>query len=154
MIRYRAGDLLRAEAGSERPAEAAGMPGLEPATTCPCGRPLPVLPGVMGRAGDTLELPDGRRINANLPSYIFKKHGKADTIREYQFVQYPQGRIVLRITTGPNWRDTVRGELDAEVRKVLGLSADLEIVPRIERRGRGKHRDFIRADGADPKGTP
>jgi phenylacetate-CoA ligase len=159
MIRYRVGDLLRAPGV---PAE--GAPGSNPAAgasltpaadallaapACPCGLPLPVLPGVTGRAGDTLELPGGRRVNANLPSYIFKKHGKADTIREYQFVQFEGGNVALRITLGPNWQDTMRTELAAEVRRVLGIDVDLEIVPRIERRGRGKHRDFIRAESPD-----
>lgn len=143
MIRYRVGDLLQVDGAA---AEAAAG-GLLPAPACACGRPLPVLPGVTGRAGDTLELPDGRRVNANLPSYIFKKHGKADTIREYQFVQFPAGRIALRIVTGPNWRNGMEAELNAEVRRVLGIETELEIVPRIERRGRGKHRDFIRAEG-------
>lgn len=152
VIRYRVGDVLRVGGdGGEDAAgpvanAAPGAPRSLDLTPCPCGRPLPVLPRVSGRAGDTLELPDGRRINANLPSYIFKKHGKADTIREYQFVQFPEGRIVLRITLGPNWKDETRAELLAQVREVLGVEADLEIVPRIERRGRGKHRDFIRAE--------
>jgi phenylacetate-CoA ligase len=163
VLRYRVGDVLRvngdrnAGAGAgERAGGSAGdhattgsrahgtHPGLD-LSPCPCGRPLPVLPRVSGRAGDTLELPDGRRINANLPSYIFKRHGKADTIREYQFVQFPEGRIALRITLGPNWKSETRAELLAQVREVLGIDADLEIVPHIERRGRGKHRDFIRA---------
>jgi hypothetical protein len=106
------------------------------------------MPPVLGRAGDTLELPGGRRINANLPSYIFKKHGQAGTIREYQFVQFPGGRIALRITLGPSWKDSIRGELLAQVREVLGIDVELEIVPKLERRGRGKHRDFVRAEDA------
>lgn len=146
VIRYRVGDLLRVAGGE---GAAAGAPAaLRPAASCTCGLPLPVMPPVLGRAGDTLELPDGRRINANLPSYIFKKHGKADTIREYQFVQFTGGRIALRITKGPNWKDATRGELLAQVREVLGIDVELEIVPKLERRGRGKHRDFVRAEDA------
>jgi phenylacetate-CoA ligase len=146
LIRYRVGDLLRA---SGRDGVDTGAPAaLSPAESCPCGLPLPVMPHVLGRAGDTLELPGGRRVNANLPSYIFKKHGKADTIREYQFVQFAGGRIALRIVRGPNWTDSTRGELLAQVREVLGIDVELEIVPKLERRGRGKHRDFVRADDA------
>jgi phenylacetate-coenzyme A ligase PaaK-like adenylate-forming protein len=157
LIRYRIGDVLReADDGSDaapQAVDAAHAAAADPWATppCPCGRPLPVIGRVSGRAGDTLELPDGRRINANLPSYIFKKHGKADTIREYQFVQFPGGRIVLRITLGPNWRDDTRPQLLTQVRDVLGIDVELEIVPRIERRGRGKHRDFVRAEGSEAR---
>jgi phenylacetate-CoA ligase len=146
VIRYRVGDLLRVAGGDG--ADAGAPATLRPAESCACGLPLPVMPPVLGRAGDTLELPDGRRINANLPSYIFKKHGQAGTIREYQFVQFPGGRIALRITLGPSWKDSIRGELLAQVREVLGIDVELEIVPKLERRGRGKHRDFVRAEDA------
>jgi phenylacetate-CoA ligase len=130
MIRYRVGDLVD-------PA---------PVDPCPCGRPLPLLGRVYGRAGDVLTLPDGRRVNANLPSYIFKHHGVAGTVREYQFVQYPDGRIELRITAGPAWTSGVEPGLRTEVRAALGVDVDVRLVPRFERRGRGKHRDFVRAE--------
>ena len=67
VIRYRVGDLVEPEGDPSsldhwpRPAGSMG---------------LPVLGRVQGRAGDTLELPDGRRMNANQPSYVFKVHGK------------------------------------------------------------------------------
>lgn len=129
VIRYRIGDLMT-------PREDA----------CPCGRGLPLLGRVFGRAGDTLTLPDGRRINANLPSYVFKHHGKKGTVREYQFVQFPGGRVELRILAGPAWTDDVAPALRAEVRDALGLDVALRMVERFERRGRGKHRDFVKAE--------
>lgn len=132
VLRYRVGDLM------------ADVPAAD--AVCACGRPLPLLGRVYGRAGDTLEFPDGRRVNANLPSYIFKKHGTSGTVREYQFVQFPDGVVELRILAGPAWGDAVRAELAAEVRRVLGLEVAIRTVPRFERRGRGKHRDYVRAE--------
>lgn len=131
LIRYRVGDLVEP---------------VPPGTRCACGRALPLLGRLTGRAGDTLELPDGRRVNANLPSYVFKHHGKADTVREYQFVQFPEGVIELRILPGPAWREATAGELCREVREVLKVDVRLEVVERFERRGRGKHRDYVRAE--------
>jgi phenylacetate-CoA ligase len=131
VIRYRVGDLM-----DELPGDAG----------CGCGRALPLLGRVFGRAGDTLVFPDGRRVNANLPSYIFKKHGKAGTVREYQFVQFPDGVVELRVVVGPAWTDAVRAELAGQVREVLGLAVAIRPVERFERRGRGKHRDFVRAE--------
>jgi len=129
VIRYGIGDLMAPREGA-----------------CACGRGLPLLGRVFGRAGDTLTLPDGRRINANLPSYVFKHHGKQGTVREYQFVQFPGGRIDLRVLPGPAWTDDVAPALRAEVREALGIDVTLRKVERFERRGRGKHRDFVKAE--------
>jgi phenylacetate-CoA ligase len=129
VLRYQVGDLLEPD----------------PAT-CPCGRGLPLLGRVFGRTGDTLVFPDGRRVNANLPSYVFKAHGREGTVREYQFVQFRSGRIELRVRPGPNWADGIPERIRREVREALGIDVELKTVDTFERRGRGKHRDYIRAE--------
>lgn len=138
MLRYRVGDLV----------EPIGDPLAPDFWPVPQGSrcALPVLGRVWGRAGDTLTLPDGRRVNANLPSYVFKAHGREGRIREYQFVQYPEGRVELRVLTGPAWSAEWRPRLVEQVREVLGITVELREVERFERRGRGKHRDYIRAE--------
>jgi phenylacetate-CoA ligase len=134
MIRYRVGDRID-------PAPAG----------CDCGLTLPVIGRVQGRAGGMLTLPDGRRINANLPSYVFKHHGREGTVREYQFVQFPEGRIELLLVSGPAWTQAVEPRLRQEVREALGVEVEIRLVPRIERSPGGKHRDWVRsdADGTD-----
>lgn len=134
LIRYRVGDLL------------------EPAAleACPCGRGLPLLGRPIGRAGDNLVLPDGRQLNCHTTTYLFKHHGKAGHVREYQFVQHPEGRIELRIHPGPSWNDEVRDQLSREANEAFGTPIELRLVPRFERRGRGKHRDFVRAEDLEP----
>jgi hypothetical protein len=67
-------------------------------------------------------------------------------VREYQFVQFPGGRVELRVTAGPAWSTAVEPRLRGEVREALGIDVEIRVVPRFERRGRGKHRDFIRAE--------
>jgi phenylacetate-CoA ligase len=138
MLRYRVGDLV--DPPSDPVAE--GFWPLPAGARCT----LPVLGSLQGRAGDTLVLPDGRRLNANQPSYIFKSHGREGRIREYQFVQFPNGRIELRIVTGPAWDDTWRPRLREEVARVLGAAVVVCEVDRLDRGGRGKHRDFVRAE--------
>ena len=137
LLRYRVGDVV----------EPVGDPGARDYWPLPGdGRcALPLLGRVSGRAGDTLELPDGRRMNANLPSYVFKKHGKHGTVREYQFVQF-KDRIELRVLPGPAWTESTRPQLVDEVRAALQLEVAVHTVERFERRGRGKHRDFVRAE--------
>ncbi|HYM81343.1 MAG TPA: hypothetical protein VEY91_08015 [Candidatus Limnocylindria bacterium] len=129
IIRYRIGDLV-----DEAP------------LSCPCGRTLPLLGPIQGRAGDHLTLPDGRTINGLLPYYIFRHHAKSEKVREYQFVQFANGRIELRVIAGPGWSDGAHDEIEGEVTKGLGVPVELKLVPRIQRVGRGKHRDFVRAE--------
>ena len=131
LVRYQVGDLVGPAPGR-----------------CGFGRGLPLLGALSGRAGDRIELADGRRINANLPSYIFKHHAKERTVREYQFVQHPHGRIVLRVVAGPAWTEGTRGRLAGEVREVLGFDATIDVVASIPRLGRAKHRDLVRAEDA------
>ena len=129
VIRYRVGDLIEPLDG-----------------TCRCGRRLPLHGQIHGRAGDTITLPDGRRVNALLPYYIFRHHAKSGRVREYQFVQFPDGRIELRVTPGTGWDDALKAEIEAEVTQGLGVPIEVRVVPRFTRRGRGKHRDYIRAE--------
>jgi phenylacetate-CoA ligase len=138
VLRYRVGDLV----------EPPGDPSVADFWPLPTGArvALPVLGRLQGRAGDTLVLPDGRRINANQPSYIFKTHGREGRVREYQFVQFPEGRVELRIVPGPAWDMSWRPRLQEEVRQVLGTEVEVCEVEQLERRGRGKHRDFVRAE--------
>lgn len=138
LLRYKVGDLV----------EPVGDPTADDFWPLPAGAQcaLPLLGRVAGRAGDTLTLPDGRRLNANQPSYIFKSHGRDGRVREYQFVQFPAGRVELRIVAGPAWAPQWLERLRAEVREVLGIEVEVKLVERFERRGRGKHRDFVKAE--------
>ena len=130
LIRYRVGDLVE-------PSDA---------RSCACERGLPLLGRPIGRRGDNLVLPDGRQLNCHTTTYLFKHHGRAGHVREYQFVQHPGGRIELRIHPGPNWSDAVKEQLSREARDAFGVPIEIKPVPRFERRGRGKHRDFVRAE--------
>ncbi len=47
---------------------------------------------------------------------------------------------------GPAWAPQWRPRLIEEVRQVLGAEVELREVERFERRARGKHRDFVRAE--------
>ena len=128
LIRYRIGDLTRPASGA-----------------CPCGRALPLLGELQGRAGEAIALPDGRVVSGLLPYYLFRHHAKSGRVREYQFVEFPGGRLELRVTAGEGWSDAVAAEIRAEVTRGLGWPVEVRVVPRFERHGRGKHRDWVRA---------
>jgi phenylacetate-CoA ligase len=129
IVRYRIGDYV-----GEAPA------------SCPCGRALPLLGPIQGRSGDNITLPDGRVINGLLPYYIFRHHAKSQKVREYQFVQFQDGRVELRVLPGPSWSHEAGPEIEAEVTRGLGLPVRLRLVTKIHRVGRGKHRDFVKAE--------
>ncbi len=129
MIRYRIGDVVEA-----------GPP------SCACGRQLPLLGTIQGRAGEKITLPDGRVINGLLPYYIFRPYAKTEQVREYQFVQFPSGRIELRVLKGSAWSDDAGKEIEQKVTTGLGVPIELKLVPSIQRVGRGKHRDFVKAE--------
>jgi phenylacetate-CoA ligase len=129
IIRYRIGDLVDPSPGP-----------------CGCGRVLPLLGAIQGRAGERITLPDGRTINGLLPYYIFRPFAKSEKVREYQFVQFPDGRIELRVMAGSAWNAAAAREIEEEVTRGLGAPIKIKLVPRIERVGPGKHRDFVRAE--------
>lgn len=129
MIRYRIGDVVE--------------PGPR---ACACERQLPLLGAIQGRAGEKITLPDGRVINGLLPYYIFRPYAKTEQVREYQFVQFPGGRIELRVLKGSAWSDDAGREIESQVTSGLGVPIELKLVPRIQRVGRGKHRDFVKAE--------
>ena len=126
VIRYRVGDLVG-------PAPRA----------CACGRALPLLGPIEGRAGDFITLPGGRVISGLLPYYIFRPHAKGGAIREYQFAELENGAIELRVLPGERWDDGARATIEREVTAGLGLPVTLRVVERIERSARGKYRDWI-----------
>lgn len=131
VIRYRIGDLV-ASPSSE---------------ACPCGRALPLLGALHGRAGDVIQLPDGRRVNPLLPYYLFRPHAKAGHVRAYQFVERGDGRIEVRVVPGEGWEDALRASITREVSEGLGLPVDVVSDRPLIRSGRGKLRDYVRLEG-------
>ena len=99
MIRYRVGDLIT----------------LDPARTCPCGRPQPLITAVQGRVNDVFVLPDGRLITTHLwQNYLTK----APVIRRYQMTQERVDFVRIDFERDPSVRD------DGALEKVRHLIAD------------------------------
>lgn len=136
VVRYRIGDFVAAPPGA-----------------CGCGRALPLLGRIQGRAGEFITLPDGRRINGLLPYYIFRHHAKSGLVREYQFVQFADGRIELRVLPGDAWSDAAKDAIETEVAAGLGVPVSLKRVECIRRTGRGKFRDWVKAEDLGEQGA-
>jgi phenylacetate-CoA ligase len=90
------------------------------ATECGCGRTLPVLLEIEGRAEDMIFLPDGRFIHPRAVWGIVKK---STEVLKYQLIQHEPRRFELRLVTeNPN----ACGEILAGLKTLLGESVAIE----------------------------
>lgn len=124
LVRYRTGDR-----GSL--AESAGV--------CACGRTLPRLASVEGRADDVLYTTDGRSV------------GRLDTIfkarlpvREAQIVQESLSRVRVRFVPAEGWRVADGTDLARRLRERLGeIEVLLEPLTEVPREPNGKFRAVV-----------
>jgi phenylacetate-CoA ligase len=124
LIRYATGD--RVTLGEERP-------------NCPCGRMLPLLGKIDGRADDVLYTPDGRRIGRLDP--IFKA---SLPIQEAQIVQEALDRVRVIYVPDAAFSPQSAADLMRLVRDRLGnIHVALEPVERVPRGANGKFRAVI-----------
>ena len=124
MLRYALGDL--AEVGAP----------------CPCGRGLPVLKRILGRARDTLALPSGSRRYARID---MKALQEVPGIVQFQVVQKTLHEIEMRLVTRRTLDADDEAKLRAEVKKSLGdhLAVVLTYHDEIPRAPSGKYFDFV-----------
>jgi len=125
IIRYRTGDI--AEAGGE---------------ACACGRGLPLLGQVQGRATDFLVTPDGRVMHALAAIYVMREIA---SVEEFQIVQEDTDRLRVLVVAE---RGDPRGTSAAIVGGFRGLfgpdvAISVDVVEAIPRAPSGKFRHVI-----------
>ncbi|MCU0935645.1 MAG: phenylacetate--CoA ligase family protein [Gammaproteobacteria bacterium] len=109
---------------------------------CPCGRGLPVIRRVMGRARNLLRLPDGRRV---WPSTGILAIAEAAPVRQAQVVQDTPDHVELRYVSDRE----LTGDEEGAVRRTLldrlgdSFRLDLTRVDAIPRGPGGKYEDFL-----------
>jgi len=110
LLNYRQGDLVTLSA---RP--------------CPCGRSLPTIDRIEGRADDSLLLTDGDRRH---PLAVLHLLQAVPGVVRLQLVQETMKTFVLRVvcTAGTEWPPTAAA-LDMVLRRQLGADITLEILP-------------------------
>jgi len=128
MIRYAIGDESAWQTGS-----------------CSCGRAHPVIEPVAGRTGDSILLSNGKRINGNLPSYIFKPLSQYGVIRRYRFVQEMGQALKLYLVTTPGFSEQHLEIIKQETQRAFGndLSFTVTLVDDLPHLPNAKHRDFV-----------
>lgn len=111
---------------------------------CSCGRAHPMIESIQGRSGEPILLPNGRRINANLPSYIFKPLASLRVIRRYRFVQRGED-LDLFLVVSDSCREEHLDLVKQEVHAAFGpdISFALHVVSELENLPNAKHRCYV-----------
>jgi phenylacetate-CoA ligase len=123
-IRYRNGDLATLVEGD-----------------CPCGRHLPRLASVDGRALDLIRGLDGRPLTGVFFPHMLKEF---PVVKHFQVVQTAPDSLTIRVVPDGEFAPAVRAEIIAQVQKALpGLEVRIVLVPELEKTATGKVRVTI-----------
>ncbi|MBN2199175.1 MAG: phenylacetate--CoA ligase family protein [Candidatus Aminicenantes bacterium] len=88
-----------------------------------CGRNLPLLRSIQGRADDVIRLPDGRRIPSQPFYYSIES---VPGIRRWKIVQEALDRIRIEIVPGPSFGPHSPGDIERNMRKFLSREVAVE----------------------------
>ncbi|MBT3551572.1 MAG: phenylacetate--CoA ligase family protein [Rhodospirillaceae bacterium] len=114
----------------------------EAGAACACGRGLPVLARVLGRARNMLSLPSGDKA---WPSFPEREMMAIAPIRQFQIVQNNLKSIEARFVVVRPLTGAEEEQLLRYLRKCLGggFEIDLAYLPEIARGSGGKYEDFL-----------
>jgi phenylacetate-CoA ligase len=93
---------------------------------CSCGRTFPRLVGLVGREGDAVLLPNGRRLHW---PWFHESFARFDDLERYQVIQEAPDRLRVRLLA----RDDRWGGLAASVRAELARQVPAEVRVELER---------------------
>jgi phenylacetate-CoA ligase len=127
LFRYEIGDLATVGEGA-----------------CPCGRKLPVLAAIPGRARDLLMLPSGE---LRPPYYGHGAVMKVRAIRQHQVIQTSPREICFRLVVAQPLTAQDEQHIIGSASESIGkdFSIRIEYVPEILRQASGKFAEFERA---------
>lgn len=99
-LRYRTGDLA-----------------VPTGRTCPCGRGLPLLDRIEGRAFDAVITPDGKSVGGFFWTWLSRA---VPGIRQFQVEQRERSGIIFRIVPAPEWKSEYEERLAGKIRENCG----------------------------------
>lgn len=109
---------------------------------CPCGRGLPLIESIIGRANDGLVASDGRWVHGSAVNHAMRE---LPGLEAYRIIQESRELVrILLVARQPLPRETL-DSLCAHVRTLLGSSLHVEVaqVPEIPPEPNGKFRHII-----------
>ena len=126
MIRYRVGDFATLSH-----------------TPCPCGRTLPILKGIHGRAYDIIKTPGGKSVHPEALIYVFEElQQKHHAFSQFQIIQRELDRLDVFIIPTDNWSSTMESRITRGIHEKIDAIFKLNffIVKEINREKSGKMR--------------
>ncbi|MCW8196398.1 phenylacetate--CoA ligase family protein [Proteobacteria bacterium 005FR1] len=126
LIRYRVGDYASL---SDRP--------------CSCGRGLPILENVYGRAYDLIRLRNGTSIHPESLIYVIEDFKKDfDVISRFQAIQRSHEKVDIYVVPKGSWSPESAEHLERRMRINVSdeLNYRIEVVPSLQREASGKMR--------------
>jgi phenylacetate-CoA ligase len=109
---------------------------------CSCGRGLPVLRSVAGRARNMAVDPTGRRFwpNVNVKEWL-----EVVPLRQWQVVQVAPGELEVRVVATRELRDDEEAAIRALLKKKLGYPYAVTVrrLDELPRAAAGKYEDFL-----------
>lgn len=97
---------------------------------CSCGRTLPVLSNVYGRAYDLIRLANGTSIHPESLIYVIEDFkSEADAISQFQAVQTSLNDVEINVVPKAGWTDSLAGRLEQQMKKHLSNDLNYRINP-------------------------
>ncbi len=107
LVRYSVGDLV--------------VPSEEP---CDCGRPMPLLASVSGRAHDTIRTPSGRVIHALFFTHLFDE---LPEVHQFRVVQTRIDRLRIELRSSQTIDAAARSRIERAVRDAMGAEVQVDV---------------------------
>jgi len=109
---------------------------------CPCGRTLPMIESIKGRANDFIVLPDGQIVASCFLVIIMQA---IHDIAQYRIVQEDKRQILVQLTKGREFDPRTPERIKEEIEKVTEnqLRVEIELIEEIPRDQSGKIRTVV-----------
>jgi phenylacetate-CoA ligase len=109
---------------------------------CTCGRTLPMMASIKGRANDFVLLPDGQIVASCFLVIIMQGFPE---VAQYRVVQERSHALTVQVVKGREYNDTTTNRIKDEIERAVQdrLKANIEIVTQIPRDLSGKIRTVI-----------
>ncbi|MBI5575792.1 MAG: phenylacetate--CoA ligase family protein [Deltaproteobacteria bacterium] len=125
LIRYEAGDICVPSGG-----------------TCSCGRTLPLMESIKGRANDFIVLPDGKIVASCFLVILMQSFHE---VAQYRVIQERRESIVMQIVKGERFSESTPGRIAEEVGRITGnrLKVEMAFLDALPRDASGKIRTVM-----------
>ncbi len=110
---------------------------------CPCGRTLPILKGIHGRAYDIIKTPGGKSVHPEALIYVFEEiQQKHHAFSQFQIIQRELNKLDVYIIPSTNWSSAMETLITTGIHNKIDASFQLNFfkVQEINREKSGKMR--------------